>query len=114
MRRLLLVLALIVAACDRQPVVLEPEEIDVCSVVADQLENLLVEIVEFVESASVAELASDTATELANRGAALSQRGIDLGCDPADIRAQISTDRLESDDPVAREYIDAVVEQLGR
>jgi hypothetical protein len=114
MRRALPLVLLVVMACDREPVVLEPAEIDVCPVVAEQIENLLVEIVEFTESATVEELAATggMASDLESRGAQLSQRAIDLGCDPAAVRDAISVDRLESDDPLAGQFIDEVLDAL--
>lgn len=116
MRRVLLFLALlvVVASCDREPVVLEPEEIDVCPVVAGQLEGLLETIVDFVESASLDELTASggTADELARRGAELSQRATDLGCDPQEVRSLISTADLDSEDPLGALFIERVLDAL--
>jgi hypothetical protein len=113
-RTLAFALLLAVAACSRAPAVIEPEEIDVCPVLADQLENLLAAVVDFAEEATTDELMADDgeAAELRQRGIELSERAIALGCDPAELRSQISTSGLKSDDPVAVRFIDLVLESL--
>jgi hypothetical protein len=113
-RTLALALLLAVAGCSRSAVVIEPEEIDVCPVLADQLENLLVTIVDFAEEATTEELLADegTAAELRRRGIELSERATALGCDPVELRSRISTSGLKSDDPVAARFIELVLESL--
>lgn len=113
-RAIAVALLLAVVGCSRAAVVIEPEEIDVCPVLADQLENLLVAVVDFAEEATTEELlAGDgVAAELRRRGIALSERAMALGCDAAELRSQISTSRLRSDDPVAARFIELVVDSL--
>ncbi len=114
MHRLLVLLLLVVVGCDRAEVVIVPEEIDVCPVVADQIENLLVTIVEFAEQASIGELTSSdgVAADLRLRGDALSARAVDLGCDAAELRSRLSVSRFESSDPVASQFVQLVLDSL--
>lgn len=81
---------------------------------ADQLENLLVAIIEFAEEATIDEITSQTgvAADLRLRGEELSGRAADLGCDPAELRSRISQSRLESSDPVAARFAELVLESL--
>ena len=70
MYRVLALLLLVVVGCNRADVVIVPEEIDVCPVLADQLENLLVTIIEFAEEATIDELTAPDgmAADLRRRG----------------------------------------------
>ena len=114
MHRLLALLLLAIVACDRADVVIVPEAIDVCPVLAEQVENLLVTIVEFAEQASIAELTSSdgVAEDLRRRGDALSQRAVDLGCDAAELRSRLTVSRFESSDPVASQFVQLVLDSL--
>ena len=111
----MVLLALLAAAgcTNGDPVVLEPEEIDVCPEIAQQLETHLRDVVAFVEAATPDDLESPQATELAERGRALSQRAVDLDCSAAEVKALIDPGGLVSDDPIAQQFIDLVVDALG-
>ena len=115
MSRIAVVVLLVVAGCSRTPEVIEPEEIDVCPVLTDQLENLLESIVDFVEESDVADLdaTGGTASELRSRGVELTDRATALGCDLVEIRDQVSVDGLRSEDPVAQRFIELVLESLA-
>lgn len=105
---------LVVVGCSRAPQVIEPEEIDVCPVLAGQVENLLETMTDFVAGATIEELEAPdgTAAELRQRGIDLSERADALGCDRDELRSLISTSSLESDDPIAQIFIDLVVDAL--
>ncbi|MDH3731660.1 MAG: hypothetical protein OES13_11155 [Acidimicrobiia bacterium] len=114
MYRVLALLLLVVVGCNRADVVIVPEEIDVCPVLADQLENLLVTIIEFAEEATIDELTAPDgmAADLRRRGEALSQRAVDLGCDAAELRSQLTPSRFASTDPVASQFVELVLDSL--
>ncbi len=113
MVRILPLLLLVVVGCSRTPEVIEPEEIDVCPVLADQIENLLDSIVDFAEEATIEELtASDgPAAELRTRGVELSERAVALGCSADEIRSRITV--RPSDDPIAGQFVQLVLDALG-
>ena len=116
---LCIALALVVSACDSEPIpIFEPEvveKVETCDEIIPVYEELVRRMFEAVEGAPIDVVTGDAPPSeeliaLSVIGDNLDEKAARLSCDPAAVNAEVveATQDLESADPVAQIFLDIV------